>query len=139
MADPYFLDMEKPVIVYDGECRFCQWSVERIRKRDRRDHFEYLPRQTAGIDERFPILARSDFDAGLRLMRSANDVIVGADAIYQIYRRLPPYHLVAWTYRLPVLKSLARMGYQFIARNRHLFGRVQCDSEACALPPHLQS
>ena len=39
----------RPVIVYDSECRFCLWSVGRIRRFDRTGRFEYLPRQTAGI------------------------------------------------------------------------------------------
>ena len=49
----------RPAIVYDGECRFCLWSLGR---------FEYLPRQIAGIEERFPILTSSDFNTGLRLV-----------------------------------------------------------------------
>ena len=126
--------MERPVIVYDGECRFCQWSVGRIRKLDRADRFELVPRQTPGVEERFPILTRSDFDTGLRLLRSTTEVDVGADAIYQIYRRLPPYHLISWMYRLPVLGSLLRIGYSVIARNRHRFGRVECDTGTCVLP-----
>ena len=70
----------RPVIVYDGECRFCLWSVGRIRR------FEYLPRQADGMEERFPVLARSDFNTGLRLICADGQVDVGADAVYQIYR-----------------------------------------------------
>jgi len=66
--------MPKPVIVYDGECRFCQWSVRRIRQLDRREQFEFVPRQSAGLDARFPILAKSDFNTGLRLIEDAGAV-----------------------------------------------------------------
>ena len=126
--------MSKPVIIYDGECRFCQWSMRRIRKFDRRELFEYAPRQTEGLDARFPILSQSDFNAGLRLMEQGGAVHVGADAIYQIYRRLPPYKLVAWLYRIPPFTQLARLGYAIIARNRHRFGRVECDTGTCTVP-----
>ena len=113
-----------PAIIYDGECRFCQWSVRRIRKLDRRRQFEFAPRQTEGLDQRFPVLTESDFNTGLRLI-DAEAVYVGADAIYQIYRHLPPHNLVAWLYRVPPFTQLARLGYAIIARNRHRFGLVE--------------
>ena len=125
--------MPRPVIIYDGECRFCQWSLRRIRKLDRRERFEYVPRQAEGVEERFPILTQSDFNTGLRLM-DGDAVHVGADAIYQIYRRLPPFHLVTWLYRVPLITQLVRLGYAFIARNRFRFGRVECDTGVCAMP-----
>lgn len=134
MVIPIFYTMDRPTIIYDGECRFCQWSLRRIRKLDRREQFEYLPRQADGVDARFPILAQSDFDTGLRLISGDGDVQVGADAVYAIYRQLPPYHLVAWTYRVPVFHQLFKAGYGLIARNRHRFGRTECDTGVCDVP-----
>ena len=124
----------RPVIVYDGECRFCLWSVGRIRRFDRNGRFEYLPCQTAGIEERFPILSSSDFNTGLRLIHAGGQVDVGADAVYQIYRQLPPWNLFTGVYRIPGLKQLFRAGYGLIARNRHRFGRVECADEVCEIP-----
>ena len=123
----------QPVIVYDGECRFCLWSVQRIRKLDRPGLFEYVPRQARGVAERFPALAGSDFNTGLRLIQDGGQVHVGADAVYEIYRRLSPYRFFAWVYRLPVLRQLFRAAYALVARNRHRFGKVRCVSEACGL------
>ncbi len=129
--------MEELVIVYDGECRFCQWSIRRIRKLDRSDQFEYLPRQSDGVEKRFPQLIESDFNTGLRLIVETEDIHVGADAVYEIYRRMPPFHLVTWLYRLPVLGGFFQWCYSLIARNRHMFGRVECDTGVCA-PSDLQ-
>ena len=125
--------MNKPIVVYDGECRFCIWSVRRIQKKDNRDQFDYLPRQTQGIEDHFPKLAESDFNTGMRLVMSHAEIYVGADAVYQIYRRLPPFHLLAWLYRVPGLHLLFRAGYALIARYRHLSGRVACDTGTCEL------
>lgn len=122
----------EPVIVYDGECRFCDWSVRRIKKLDRQKQFEYLPRQAPGVEERFPVLAASDFNTGLRLIDDPR-VFVGADAVHQIYRRIPPYHLIAWAYALPGLRQLFRFGYALVALNRHRFGRMEC-ADACEVP-----
>jgi predicted DCC family thiol-disulfide oxidoreductase YuxK len=123
-----------PVIVYDGECRFCDWSVRRIQKLDRHRQFEYLPRQAPGVESRFPVLAASDFNTGLRLIDTDATIFVGADAVHQIYRRMPPYHLLAWIYRVPVLRQFFRVGYGLVARNRHRFGRMRCDPELCTVP-----
>lgn len=129
--------MTRPTIIYDGECRFCTWSADRIRKLDRRESFEVLPRQQPGLDYRFPILTQSDFNTGLRLIHLDGRIDVGADAVYQIYRTLPPYQLIAWVYRLPLLHHVFRLGYWFIARYRHHLGRIDpalaCDDEGCII------
>ncbi len=135
--------MENQVIVYDGECRFCQWSIRRIQKLDRRDQFEYLPRQTDGVAVRFPRLEESDFNTGLRFVSAVSErsgptagaeiIYVGSDAIYEIYRRIPPLHLITWLYRVPVFSTFFRACYGIIARNRHRFGRVECDTGTCEL------
>ena len=134
--------MDRPVIVYDGECRFCQWSIARIQKLDQADQFEYLPRQADGVGVRYPKLDESDFNTGLRLVEPAlsssesapageNVIYVGPDAVYQIYRRIPPFHLVTWLCRVPLLSPVFRACYGLIARNRHRFGKV-CDGATCA-------
>jgi len=125
--------MDKPVVVYDGECRFCVWSSRRMRKLDTDNQFEYLPRQTEGIEEAFPRLADSDFNTGMRLIVGQDEVYAGADAVYQIYRRLPRFRYVAWLYRVPVLHWVFRAGYALIARYRHLSGRVPCEAGTCDL------
>ena len=126
--------MSEQVVVYDGECRFCNWSVRRIQRLDKRGQFECVPRQAQGIELRFPKLADSDFNTGLRLIIEADEIYVGADAVYEIYRRMPPFELLTWLYRVPGLHALFGAAYAFIARNRHRLGRVQCDAEACAVP-----
>ncbi len=131
--------MEEQVIVYDGECRFCQWSIRRIQRLDSLDQFEYLPRQAEGVEARFPRLAESDFNTGLRFVVDGGDIRVGADAVYEIYRRIPRFRPVAWLYRVPVLHQVFRMCYALIARNRHWFGRVACDTEACDAPYEARS
>lgn len=128
------MDLSKPIIVYDGQCRFCQWSVRRVARLDRQARFDLVPRQAAGLDERFPVLADSDFSTGLRLLLDDGTVFVGADAVYQIYRRLPPFHLLAWLYRVPLLHAVFRAGYALMARYRfRVFGRADCKDGLCTV------
>jgi predicted DCC family thiol-disulfide oxidoreductase YuxK len=124
----------QPVIVYDGDCAFCRKQIARIRARATRGQFEYLPRQAPGITDRFPILAESDFNTGMRLVHPSGQVYVGADAVYQIARALPGWRRIAWLYRVPILHGLSRLIYRWIAANRQRLGQT-CDDGACAIEP----
>ncbi len=124
----------KPVVVYDGECSFCRGQIERLKRRDRRSQFEYVPRQSPELDERFPRLADDDFNSGMRLITPGGEILVGADALYHIARRLPIWGNIAWIYRLPGLNTLARLAYRWIAANRQRLGRSSLEP-SCSSPP----
>lgn len=122
----------RPLIIYDGECNFCRRQVRRLQERDRAMQFEYAARQLEGLDERFPLLAASDFNTGMRLIDPHGRVFVGADAAYEIARRLPGYRRIAWLYRLPVFHQVAKAGYALVARYRYKFAG-KCEDGACGL------
>ena len=83
------VDAMRPIVIYDGECRFCLWSIHRIQRLDRQNLFDYMPRQMPGLEAVYPQLADSDFNTGMRLIVGTGQIHVGADAVYQIYRRIP--------------------------------------------------
>jgi predicted DCC family thiol-disulfide oxidoreductase YuxK len=120
----------KPVVIYDGECPFCIRQIERFKSLDPNNQFDYVPRQQPGVEDRFPILAHSDFDTGMRYIDINGKVEVGADAVYQIARRLPLFRPVAWIYRLPVCKQIVRLVYAWVAANRKRLGQT-CENGAC--------
>jgi predicted DCC family thiol-disulfide oxidoreductase YuxK len=130
MAEP------RNVVVYDGECPFCCEQVARIRQRDRAGRFEFVARQAPGITERFPALAEGDFNTGMRLVRPDGRIYVGADAVYEIARRLPRWRWFAWLYRIPGIHALCRWIYAWIAANRLRLGRT-CAGGVCRIgQPH---
>lgn len=109
---------ERCVVVYDGHCPFCTRGMERIRRRDRRRCFTFLPSQTPDLLAHYPKLAAQDLSSGLRVILPTGEVCVGADAVYEISRRLPGWRWIAWLYRVPLLKSAARWCYRWTAANR---------------------
>ena len=121
---------DRPVVVYDGECPFCLKHVDRMQRRDPNKVFEYQPRQASGLEDRFPILAEGDFNSGMRLIHPDGSVSVGADAIYNIARQLKGWKYLAWMYRIPVLNTVCRASYAWIARNRYRFAK-KCEDEVC--------
>jgi predicted DCC family thiol-disulfide oxidoreductase YuxK len=118
------------VIIYDGACPFCLKQVARIQRRDPGRIFEYVPRQTPGLEQRYPRLAEGEFITGMRLVHPDGRISVGADAVYGIARRLRPWRYAAWLYRVPGLRQLARAAYAWVAANRQRLGR-SCDDGAC--------
>ena len=123
--------LDKAVIVYDGACGFCRRAVAAIERRDPADQFDYVPRQTTGIEERFPELKFGHFGAGMRLFEPDGKMHIGADAIYRITLRLPYFRWFSWTYRIPLLNGAVRLVYSWIAANRLKLSRY-CGDE-CAL------
>ncbi len=126
----------RPIVVYDGECAFCRANVARIQRRDRHDQFDYLPRSAPAVADLIPALADGDFNSGMRLVLGPGRIAVGADAVYEIARRVPGWRLFAWLYCVPGLRSLFRTAYAWVARNRHRLGRT-CKDGTCRtdLPP----
>jgi predicted DCC family thiol-disulfide oxidoreductase YuxK len=119
-----------PVVVFDGECPYCRKQVRRIQAWAAPGAFEYVARQTPGIEERFPRLRESTFSSGMRLIEPDGAIHVGADAVYQIARRLNGWRYLAWFYRIPGLRGLCRAAYGWIAANRYRLAR-DCDTGVC--------
>ncbi len=121
------------LIVYDGDCAFCQRSIAAIQSRDRHKEFRYLPRSTPGLDERFPQLALEEFNTGIRVVEEDGTVHVGADGVHQIAARLPYFRHLAWLYHAPLIHGVSKRMYAWIAANRmQLAGRCE-DDETCEI------
>lgn len=124
----------RPIVVYDGDCPFCRRQIDRFRRLDRAQSLDFTPKQTDGLFDRFPKLGEGDFNTGMRFIEVGGNIQVGADAVYQIFRRLPRYRTIAWLYRVPLLHTLCKWGYAWIARNRYrLAGGKACTDETCEI------
>ena len=124
------MDMSQPVILFDGVCNLCAWSVQFIIRRDPCGQFRFAALQSP-VGQR--LLAERGADA-----RGLDSVVLieGArwyarsDAALRIARRLSgAWPLLALLRVLP--RPLRDWAYDFVARNRYRwFGR----QDACMLP-----
>lgn len=121
---------DRPCIIYDGQCAFCRRQVERIRRRDPRNQFDYLAFEDPEVNRRFAHLDITDVDAGLRLITPDQQVYAGHDAVYHIARRIRPWRPLAWLYHLPGARPLFARLYAWIARHRHRLA-PKCEANSC--------
>ncbi len=113
-------------VLYDGDCRFCAGLARRFRPWLAGRHFELVPLQTPWVRTRLG-LPDSDLLAEMRLLRPDGKVFGGVDALLEISRHYwwtwPLRHVV----RLPGIKNLLRLGYQWVAGHR------KCAEGTCAV------
>jgi len=125
-----------PTLLYDADCGFCRWFVDRILRWDRRGVLRTVPLQSAEADA---LLGPMDVDlkmASWHLVDSHGTVRSAGAAVAPLYRLLPggiPLALMAETFP----RSTDRL-YRLIARNRERFGQM-LGSQACAVDPSGRS
>jgi len=114
---------DKPLLVFDGDCRFCRFWIARWRHHTG-DAVEYHPFQNPQIASRFPELPRERFARAVQLIEPDGTVSEGAHAMVRALararRRMP-----LWVYqRVPGVARLTEGLYRFIAAHRSLAWRV---------------
>ncbi|MHC5108521.1 MAG: lipase maturation factor family protein [Planctomycetota bacterium] len=109
----------KPILVYDGECRFCCHWVERL-KQDTGDGVEFKPYQTA-CDEH-PELSLDACRNAIHFMEPGEEVSTSADAIFRLAATALRRPTAKWCYdHVPGFRGVSEAGYRFVADRRGFF------------------
>lgn len=122
--------MAHPVVLFDGECNLCNWSVQFIIARDPVALFRFASIQSpAGT----ALLIDHDFDPtaldGFVLVEDAQ-AYTGTDAALRVVRHLGSGWRLLGVFRL-VPRGLRDFVYRFVANNRYRwFGR----RDSCMVP-----
>ena len=121
---------EKPIILFDGVCNFCNAGVSFIIRQDKKNIFRFAALQSkAGqqLLEKYN-LPQKKFDSFILIDKGK--AYYRSTAGFKIYGKLPWYW--KWTQIFWIVPKFIRDGvYDFIARNRYKwFGR----KEECMIP-----
>lgn len=122
--------MEAGIILFDGDCAFCNGWVKWIMKRDPRRRFRFLPlasEEGVTLRERFGV--PRDIDSIVLLQ--GDHAFIRSDAAWRVLTALPGHGLSGWLLRI-VPRFLRNAAYDLVARNRHRLGM----KDACELPQH---
>lgn len=128
------------VVIYDGQCRFCQTQVRRLAWFDSlgrlwggAGRLAYLSLHDERIHQRFPDLSHEMLMEQMYVVDAGGERHGGADAVRYLSRRLPALWPVMPILHFPGSARLWRQIYAWIARQRYRWNEPGCDSDACAV------
>ena len=120
-SDPFLRHpVQKPVLIYDGECDFCKYWLARGRKR-LGDRLEYMPLKDPQVAARFPNLAPGRLRESVHLVEPDGTVYFGARAVFEALD-LGGLQWPIRAYRhLPGAAAMSEAAYRLVARHRGFF------------------
>jgi predicted DCC family thiol-disulfide oxidoreductase YuxK len=115
--------MNRPVMIYDGDCHFCTRWIERWRAITG-DRVIYRASQEAAAD--FPDIPPEAFERSVQFMAADGRRCERAEAVYRaLAEATRTGRALAWTHeRAPGFAALGNAAYDFVARHRMLFSRL---------------
>ena len=120
------------VLLYDADCGFCRWSLDKILARDRDRRIRPVPLQSTEADTLLGPMDRDKKMASWHLVTPDGAVHSAGDAVAPLMELLPQGKPVAAAAK--VSPALTGAAYRFIAGNRTRFGRL-LGSQKCAVDP----
>jgi predicted DCC family thiol-disulfide oxidoreductase YuxK len=119
------------VLAFDGDCAFCQTTIDRITRRAR-PTITSTPWQSLPAPTRTRHRARLDRE--VLLLEGDQVLLGGADALVYVLRSSPArsFRVAATVAGFPIMRTVARGVYGWVAANRH---RMPAGTSSCALDP----
>ncbi len=125
----------QPLILFDGDCRLCDASMQWIIARDRRGEYRFAAQQSQTARTALSTIGLAQPPQGSIVLIEHGQIFTHSTAILRIVARLgPPWSWLSFAGMLP--RGLRDAVYGWVARNRYRwFGR----RETCqAQPPEVR-
>ncbi|HEY8430632.1 MAG TPA: DUF393 domain-containing protein [Sandaracinaceae bacterium] len=128
----------RPVVLYDGHCRFCKAQMKNLLRLARPGAIEPLSFQDEGVLDRFEGLTYDACMEAMHLVTPDGRTYRGMEAAVRALATRPILGLYAWLYYLPGVRQLLDAAYRWVAKRRYaIAGRTpECEDGACAV--HLR-
>lgn len=123
------MDSRQPILLYDGDCGFCQVAVDRFQMIDRQNQIACVPSHLYA--HLTPALERQAQVEIIYIDQGRE--FGGADGALRAYCRLRRWSLLQ-LFRIPPFIWVARAAYKLVARNRLLISRWLGIPATCEIP-----
>lgn len=120
---------KKAVVFYDGECGFCDWTVQFILRRDRADHFRFASQQSAYGQQALAAFSPSVRNQDTVYVVLSDRVLMKGQAVVYLLKKIRfPWPMMSLLIRI-LPRKVQDLLYTWVARHRRDFsGRVRrCD------------
>lgn len=114
----------KPVMIYDGDCLFCRYWIERWRSLTG-DRIDYLPYQDPRVAGWFPEIPLEAFTHAVQLVEPDGRITSAAEAVLRALAYVPGRRWPLWTYeRVPGVRPITEATYRVVARHRSALAKL---------------
>ena len=111
----------KPLLVFDGDCKFCALWIHRWRQLTG-DTVDYLPAHDSSIATQYPEIPAAHFTTSVQLIETDGVVYSGAEAVFRALAQNPSRRWPLQAYvSSPALANVAEWAYRLVAQNRTFF------------------
>lgn len=122
------------VVIFDGDCRFCQGQVRRLARFDLGKSLAFVSLHDPEVARRYPDLSHEQLMEQMYVVaRGSGRRYGGADAFRFLTRQLPLLWPLAPLLHIPFSLPLWQWGYRQVALRRYRWGKVgaACENDAC--------
>ena len=122
------------IVIYDGHCKFCTASVQKLARWDRAGRLSFLSLHDPEVATRFPQLTYDQLMQEMYLVDRRGRIHRGAEAFRYLTTRIPRLFALAPLLHIPFTLPFWRWAYRQIARRRYrLRGKTDaaCDDGTC--------
>jgi len=110
---------QQATLIYDGECPICSDTAKWIKNKEDKGAFKMISCQSKILESEFPDITHSDCMRALHIVLRDGTVLVGEQALPEIFKRLKHYRYVDVALRNPVIKMFVRFFYRSFAKFRY--------------------
>lgn len=125
------------VVIFDGNCHFCQGQVARLHRFDGRNRLAFLSLHDDQVARRYPDLTHDQLMKQMYIIDHSGRRYGGAEAIRYLSRRLPRLWILAPLLHIPFSLPLWSWLYNQVAIRRYRLNQpTDCPSGTCEI--HLR-
>lgn len=121
----------RAVVLYDEDCGFCKWSLDKLLAWDRRQALQPTAIQSSEGAELLAGIPESEWLDSFHLALPSGELLSAGAAAAPLARVLPGGRPLAWLFR--AFPRVTDRAYRYVAAHRDRFARLVGVDDSCQL------